>query len=530
MYYQAGYAAGLALTLMMGLSVIVLQPRRREARLWALLSLWVSCWFLIRFLMCRAQTEVQAREIMRWAYIPIALINPTYYHFCLALVRRRITRLVYAGYALAVGIGLLNAYSHLLVSGVIEGRYSAFYERGGPFYWIELINYVVFPALGVSVLFTARRTADAFKKRQLDYMLAAAAIGFLCGLTTMPLVYRLHIPPFAAPLVAIYPMVSTYAILRHQLLDIRIIIRRTLIYSILTAFFSALYVTVLVIGSHVLDRWMSSPSWLSSGAAAALVAILFHPFRVRLDRWVDRRFPRESLDPVLFQEATSTFAHEVKRPLVNISLPAQLALMDLENLKTGAAPPLEVAESVARRLHFIIEESHAAGEKIEAIRELSATTRPEHTPLDIRVIVGQVITTFSAQAEKEGVDLIVEQPEEGLFILGNQRQLEIALGNLVNNSLDALRGHQPAAREIIISVNAIGKQICLDIADSGPGIPIELTGRIFDPWFTTKGSKGMGIGLYIAQQILHRHGGTLETKKRAPVSGSIFNMKLPRIF
>ena len=66
----------------------------------------------------------------------------------------------------------------LVISGVVEGHYAAFYEKAGPLYVLELLNYVLFPALGVHAIFQCRKTANPFKKRQLDYMLAAAAIGF----------------------------------------------------------------------------------------------------------------------------------------------------------------------------------------------------------------------------------------------------------------------------------------------------------------------------------------------------------------
>jgi signal transduction histidine kinase len=521
MYYEVGYVAGLALTLAMGLSVIFLQPRRREARLWALLSLLVSLWFLVRFLMYRAQTVEQAQSIMRLAYIPIALINPTYYHFCLALVRRRATRLVYAGYSLALTLGLINMFSNLLVSGVVEGRYSLFYERAGPLYWLELLNYTIYPALGVVVLIISRKTADAFKKRQLDYMLAAAAVGFLCGLTTMPLVYRWHMPPFAAPLVAVYPVVSTYAILRHQLLDIRIIIRRTLIYSMLTAFFSVFYVTILAIGSRVLDRWSASSGLVSSAAAAALVAIFFHPFKVRLNRWVDRHFPRESLNQEILREATGRFVHEIKRPLANISMPAQLALSDIERLiqdKTGLD---QMLPKLARHLKYIVDESIMAGAKIEAICNITSQNSQQRRNMDLAALVFHVLDQEKPRMYKEGIVLTHEGLNKASLVVADARQVEISIANVVKNAIDALAESDKAPKRLELTLKSEFRKIILEVKDTGVGIPEQYLYHLFDPWFSTKRSGGMGIGLYLTREILKLNDASIEVESQ-PGKGSLF--------
>jgi signal transduction histidine kinase len=63
------------------------------------------------------------------------------------------------------------------------------------------------------------------------------------------------------------------------------------------------------------------------------------------------------------------------------------------------------------------------------------------------------------------------------------------------------------------------------VRDSGPGILPEKLGLIFDPYFTTK-TEGSGLGLWIAQQIVTAHGGTLRAEN-APGGGALFTMALP---
>src|SRR5262249_44379476 len=117
-------------------------------------------------------------------------------------------------------------------------------------------------------------------------------------------------------------------------------------------------------------------SAFSSALAAIFITVLFNPLRVRTQHWIDQNFPREHLDPDLLQEAAGGFAHEMKRPLSKISMPAQLLLMDLERIERGEQNWKDFLPQFKEKLWFIINQSTDAGYVIEAIRELSAQTVP----------------------------------------------------------------------------------------------------------------------------------------------------------
>jgi signal transduction histidine kinase len=70
-------------------------------------------------------------------------------------------------------------------------------------------------------------------------------------------------------------------------------------------------------------------------------------------------------------------------------------------------------------------------------------------------------------------------------------------------------------------------RVIVEVEDSGEGVVAENVNRIFDPWFTTKGSGGTGIGLFIVQQILECHGGTVGIRDRSGAQGSCFYLSLP---
>ena len=105
---------------------------------------------------------------------------------------------------------------------------------------------------------------------------------------------------------------------------------------------------------------------------------------------------------------------------------------------------------------------------------------------------------------------------------GDRRQLSQVLTNLVLNARDA----SPHGAEIVVAARpGTGAGAILEVRDCGHGIPVEARDRIFDPLFTTK-HNGTGLGLAVVQQIVVRHGGTVEVKSE-PGQGAAFTVTLP---
>ncbi len=99
-----------------------------------------------------------------------------------------------------------------------------------------------------------------------------------------------------------------------------------------------------------------------------------------------------------------------------------------------------------------------------------------------------------------------------------------ALVNLVVNAADALRD-RPGAR-LCVRTRRLDGHALIEVQDNGPGVPADLRERIFEPFFSTKGAGGNGLGLWISAEIARLHGGEL-TLTEAPAGGSIFRLSLP---
>jgi two-component system NtrC family sensor kinase len=104
---------------------------------------------------------------------------------------------------------------------------------------------------------------------------------------------------------------------------------------------------------------------------------------------------------------------------------------------------------------------------------------------------------------------------------GKIRQL---LTNLLLNALDAM----PDGGKLGVSTRfEEGLQLAaLEVTDTGCGIPAQVIGRIFDPFFSTKGPKGTGMGLAVSYGIVEQHGGRIEVSSQ-PGRGTTFTVHLP---
>jgi two-component system sensor histidine kinase HydH len=102
-------------------------------------------------------------------------------------------------------------------------------------------------------------------------------------------------------------------------------------------------------------------------------------------------------------------------------------------------------------------------------------------------------------------------------------QFELALLNLVTNSLDAM----PSGGTASITVSPAAAGVRIEVVDTGTGIAPDLLPRIFEPWVTTKAEgHGTGLGLSITRDVVAWHGGTI-TVTSEPGSGATFTIDLP---
>ena len=179
--------------------------------------------------------------------------------------------------------------------------------------------------------------------------------------------------------------------------------------------------------------------------------------------------------------------------------------------------------------------SQAAGSATELVRQLLAFSRRE--ALKPKVIsVSQLVATMQKLLQRTvgaTIDLALDLDGAGLadHVLMDPTQLEQVLMNLVVNARDAIagRGHVTVKLGAVAPtrLQATG-QVVIEVIDTGSGMPPEVAGRVFEPYFTTKGvGKGTGLGLATVQGIVASAGGEISVDSVVGV-GTTFRVALPR--
>ena len=122
-----------------------------------------------------------------------------------------------------------------------------------------------------------------------------------------------------------------------------------------------------------------------------------------------------------------------------------------------------------------------------------------------------------------GVALLREYAPDVPLVSCQPTLLGQVLVNLLINALDAMAGQQGA--HLTVRVRSGDRCALVEVEDTGPGIPDPLRSRIFEPFFSTKGESGNGLGLWISSEIAQVHGGELVAL--AGARGALFRLSLP---
>lgn len=223
----------------------------------------------------------------------------------------------------------------------------------------------------------------------------------------------------------------------------------------------------------------------------------------------------------LLQEEFLTWAgHELRTPLTTLQGYLQLAERRLE---PGAD------ERLRRYLGLAIDEARRQGvliaELIDATRLHSGKLEIGQEPIDLVPLTAHTVEL--AQVLAEGQTIVLEADDDPMTVLGDAARLQQVLLNLLTNAIT----YAPGAERIEVRLARDAGAVELSVTDTGPGIPVEALETIFERFAQVNpierpGRAGLGLGLYIAREIVEAHGGTLAVRS-APGEGATFTVRLP---
>jgi two-component system NtrC family sensor kinase len=213
----------------------------------------------------------------------------------------------------------------------------------------------------------------------------------------------------------------------------------------------------------------------------------------------------------------SAIAHEINNPLTPVVLNLELMVEDIKANRAinMADVDIEATYNSAQRIKRIVE-------RILQFTRKGREDRPAMEKVDITRVIANTSALVKHYFQKSGVELVTNVQVSVGGIYGNADQLEQVFLNMMLNARDAM---QEKGR---LTVSAFSQEgwVIVTFSDTGKGITPEIMDKLFEPFTSTKGENGSGLGLFVSYEIIRNHNGAIEVTSELD-KGTTFTIRLP---
>lgn len=293
-----------------GILLIIVARGRLRDLVGLFFALYLLCMIIWSFASFMMHIDVGVMNMLFWNRLLVvgATGAPiSFFGFVAAFLRRKETALLAVGVALYLIIQIANVLGYVVVDAFVAD--GLIYNRYGPGLAIVGASWAFF--LGYSAYSIVRgyeTTKDVLYRARIRYLLLVVAAIFAGSLTNTT---NLQVYPVDIAFNTVSALLITYAIVRHQLLDISVVVRKGMLYSIPTVTIGAGYFLLISLTTNVFQQITSAQMIVLSFVAALVAALVAEPLRVRGQLWVDRLFFREKYDSSLMLQRLSHTAASV---------------------------------------------------------------------------------------------------------------------------------------------------------------------------------------------------------------------------
>ncbi|MEK7555499.1 MAG: ATP-binding protein [Patescibacteria group bacterium] len=402
------------------------------------------------------------------------------------------------------------------------------------FYWI-LLSYAFWQ------LIAAYKKSQGVFRNQLKYFLLSSIIGWLGPHGVYLLGFGFSIYPYSNFLIAIYPIIFAYAILKYQLMDIKLIIKKAFFYSVGVGLVGGFITTITFLSYWFVANVPGFKFWTIPLIASVLTFWLGNLFW-RKSKQVEKAYIIEKqahselqhLSEVKDQFILAT-QHHLRTPLTIMKGYLSAILDKDKTLQTQTKDRLSRVSVSTDRLIKLVNE-------LLDISQLQVGKQPLNIhPINIRDIIDEILNEFQQEIQTKNLNikLIPTNKQDWPLIPADLEKLKIALSNLIDNAVkytphqSKLGAGQAPKGEIIIQGKTINSSFQVAIKDNGIGVNPEEIPTLFTKYFE-RGEQaqklyttGRGIGLFIAASIIKAHNGRVWAESEGIGKGSVFYVEMP---
>ncbi len=503
-----------------GLFVFLQNRKNRAHQTFFLLTLSVTIWSVAYYGWQMSNFPQEAYFWCRYLMAGAIFIPVTYLHFIFSFLgeNHKYRRQIFLSYLIFFGF-LIFDFTPYFINRIEPALGFKYWPKPGPVFNIFLFVWLSYAFYGAYLLAKAYRRHKGAKKVQIGYLLAGILLGYIGGSTNYFLWYNIPVAPIANAFVILQLLAIALAILRHHLLNIKIITTELLVGLIN-------FVLFINIFSY------ETSAQLITNIAIFLLTVLFSVQLIKsVLKEVESREKSQKLAKKLRQanrklkkldktksEFVSIASHQLRTPLTAIKGYAAMLIDDSKNPEEKQA---------LRQIYFSNERL------IKLVNDLLNLSRIERGKMQFHFvetqlsdIISSVISELKMLVRKKGLKLTYHKVDLPILKIDPTKIKEV-LVNIIDNAIK----YTPKGK-ITVKTFVDEDSVIVAISDTGIGMSKDDVKAIYQKFQRGRAvsqvyPNGTGIGLYIANKIIQAHNGRLWAESDGLGRGSTFYIKLP---
>lgn len=514
------FLAGGALNIFLPLIVLYIRRKRLDS---AIITFWLMSWSvgifqIFQVLGANAATADLSRRLFMFNLTDI-WIGAFMTHWFLAVIgkdrdlrEKKILAFIYTFAIVLFGACLI--FPRLFLMDSVPKMYFPFYYNPGPLYGVMVAYFFITQIYYFSKLIVAyRHEQEPVLKNRYRYVLIAMLYAYATGQLAFLLVFNIKVDPMWASFVGLYPLLLAYAMVRYQLMEVRVIIQRAFIYALTVAVLIG-FISFSNYASAFLEQAIPGFPYWAVPAASSLVGVALGFFI-----WGKLRE-----NDLLKYEFVTIMAHKFRTPLTQIKWSAEELRPLLDKPSTvGIVDTIEQADAKLVDL---------TGTLIRLTDTEGSSENAYYAParIDLRGLMDSIAKSYEKAYADNEVSLEFTYKNSNAIIHIDEEGMRFVLQTLLENAL----AYTPNGGKVTVTVTSSRNKVFISVADTGIGIGKRELPLIFSKFYRSHGAKkadteGFGIGLYLAQSIVRRHGGAIEASSEGENRGSLFTVTLPLV-
>ncbi len=416
-------------------------------------------------------------------------------------------RLMY-GLAVAITVWIITAPGQFALDSAPKQFFPNFLVAG-PNYWVLALFFVGTAIYFFTVLAKGYKDLDSIDKNRMNYFFGSFGFAYLIGSLMFLPVFGVNINMLPTAIIGLYTLPLAYGLLKYDLLELHVVAKNAVGYFLLVVSVGLSTTGINIFNNYLIQNFPDFPFWPIPFFSGILILI------VGLFVWKQIR----QVD-VLKYEFINNVSHKFRTPLTHIR---------------WLAEDLRETNDEATRNKYVDQIQYASLRLFELTNAVIDVSRDENdlylyrfTPVHLNSLLKELFTTHDDLIERKKLKVEFDVPDELPTIQADKTRLQFALQIIFENALV----YTPEEGKVSIKVRQIGGEVLITFKDNGIGVPEDDIDRIFSKFYRSVNARhtdteGMGIGLYMAKNIVDKHRGKIWVTSAGEGTGTEFTVSIP---